>query len=232
MAHRTLLIVALVCLTAVAAWSQARTEPAGEGPKPAMIVGGRALTPVAFAEGLTGDTVRLDGVEMLWVGAAVKAAGGGATIEMTPEGKLLHVRSGMRSMDLVILPQGDFWRHPWVRNLIADAAPYQLQPMPWWPYVEANLPSNPPYTVEWRRPYLIWKPDEAWLLLHLNPPPPPEPEVMAVEEEPAAEAAAEAPAPAAAPPTMAPPGGMGAPPGMEPGMESGMDPGMMAPPPA
>ena len=165
MAHRTLLIVALVCLAAVAAWSQARTEPAGEGPKPAIIVNGRVLAPAAFAAGLTGDTVRLDGVEMLWVGAAVKNAGGSATIEVTPEGKLLHTRSGMRSMDFVILPPGEFWRHPWV---LPDRrrGGYRLQPMPWWPHVEANFPSQPPYTVEWRR-YLMWKPDSRWLLLHI-----------------------------------------------------------------
>lgn len=227
MAHRTLLIVALVCLAAVAAWSQARTEPAGEGPKPAMIVNGRVLAPAAFAAGLTGDTVHLDGVEMLWVGAAVKNAGGSATIEVTPEGKLLHTRSGMRSMDFVILPPGEFWRHPWVRYLIADAGLYQLQPMPWWPYVEANFPSQPPYTVEWRRPYLMWKPDEYWLLLHLNPPPPPEPEVMVVEKK--EPTAGDEGAPAAAAPAAAPSPPMGEP-GMAPGMP-GMDPTMMPPPP-
>ncbi len=194
MTKRTALIVLLVCLVATAAWAQARTAPAGDGPKPALIVAGRALTPAAWVEGLQGDTVKLDGVDMMWVGAAAKASGGSTTIEVGPDGKLLHIRAGIRTMDFVILPPGEFWRHPWVRKLIADVSMYELQPIPWWPYQEANIPSNPPYGVNWRRPYLDWKPDEAWLLLNLMPPPPPEPEVI---ETPAAEETEEAEAPAA-----------------------------------
>jgi hypothetical protein len=144
-----------------------------------MIVDGRAVTPAAWVEGLQGDTVELDGVEMMWVGAAAKDAGGSATIEMTPDGKMLSLRAGIRTMEFVILPPGEFWRHPWVRGLIADASVYQLQALPWWPYVEANIPAHPPHTVDWERPYLDWEPDEAWLLLNLMPPPP-------VEDVPAA----------------------------------------------
>ena len=226
MAFRTLMIVVLVSLVAAAAWAQALTEPAGAGPKPAMIVDGRALTPMAFADGLQGDTVRLDGVEMLWIGAAVKASGGNATIEDTPEGRILNVRSAMHSAEFIVLPPGEFWRHPWVRQLIVDAGRYgvyQLQPLPYWPYVEANIPAHPPHGVDWKRPYLQWKPDEAWLLLNLEPPPPPEPELLAVGMM-------------GGPP--ADPGMMGGPPA-DPGMVGGppadpgmlVDPGAMAPPP-
>ncbi len=232
MALRTLMIVVLVSLVAATAWAQALTEPAGVGPKPAMIVDGRVLTPMAFADGLRGDTVRLDGVEMLWIGAAVKASGGNATIEDTPEGRILNVRSAMHSAQFIVLPPGEFWRHPWVRQLIVDAGRYgvyQLQPLPYWPYVEANLPAHPPFGVDWKRPYLQWKPDEAWLLLNLEPPPPPEPEVVAIEEEPAEETAA-APAPAPATPAMPPAGGMMGAPAGEPGMMGG-EPGMMGAPP-
>lgn len=259
MAHRTVMFVVLVSLVAVSAWAQALTEPAGPGPKPAMIVAGRALTPSAFAESLRGDTVRLDGVEMLWVGAAAKSMGGSATIEDTPEGRMLHVRSGMRTLEFVILPPGEFWRHPWVRQLIVDAGRYgiyQLQPLPRWPYEEANIPARPPYGVDWKRPYLEWRPDEAWLLLHLEPPPPPEPTIVVAEETEKESKAAEeeaaqpevtpTPAPTAGPaepgmmgpemmgpgggpePGMAPPGGPGAP-GAPTGPE--MEPDMMAPPP-
>jgi len=229
MALRTLMIVVLVSLVGAAAWAQALTEPAGAGPKPAMIVDGRALTPLAFADGLQGDTVRLDGVEMLWIGAAVKAAGGNATIDDTPEGRMLSVRSAAHSAQYMVLPPGEFWRHPWVRHLIAHAGRYgvyQLQPLPWWPYVEANVPAG---AADWKRPYLQWRPDEAWLLLNLEPPPPPEPEVLVVKEEPAEEEAGEAAAQPAAPPT--PGGGMMGGPSMEPGMMGGppMDPGMMEP---
>ncbi len=237
MVPRTLMIVVLVSLVAVAAWAQALTEPAGAGPKPAMIVDGRALTPMAFADGLQGDTVRLDGVEMLWIGAAVKASGGNATIEDTPEGRILSVRSAMHSAEFVVLPPGEFWRHPWVRQLIVDAGRYgvyQLQPLPYWPYEEANVPAG---AADWKRPYLQWRPDEAWLLLNLEPPPPPEPEVLAVEDQEAAEEEEEA----AAPTTPEMPGGemMGGP-GAEPGMmgmmggpppEPGMEPGMAPPAP-
>ena len=59
MAQRTVMIVVLASLVAVSAWAQALTEPAGPGPKPAMIVAGRALTPAAFAESLRGDTCLL-----------------------------------------------------------------------------------------------------------------------------------------------------------------------------
>ncbi len=236
MTMRTALIVLLVCLVATSAWAQARTAPAGDGPKPAMIVAGRTLTPAVWVEGLQGDTVTLDGVEMMWVGAAAKASGGSTTIETGPDGKLLHIRAGIRTMDFVILPPGEFWRHPWVRRLIADVSMYELQPLPWWPYEEANIPSTPPHSVNWKRPYLDWKPDEAWLLLNLMPPPPPEPEVMAEpepdEEEADAEAAAGDDAAAAAPampsmPMGAPGGEMGA-----PGGDMGaMPPGMMGAPP-
>ncbi|MGD9498670.1 MAG: hypothetical protein AB7Y46_20415 [Armatimonadota bacterium] len=234
MTLRTLVAVLLVGLTAMTVGAQALTEPPGPGPKPAMIVGGRALTPAVFAEGLEGETVRLDAVEMLWVGAAAKAAGGSAVIEATPEGKMLRVSAGMRTMEFVILPPGEFWRHPWVRRLIADASIMQLQPLPPWPYEEANIPPHPPHTVNWKRPYLDWKPDEAWLLLHLEPPPPEEPALIVLEEEEEeeeAEAAPAAPTPAA--PAAGPPGM----PGMEPGMAPpaagapGAEPGMIPEPP-
>lgn len=235
MTMRTALIVLLACLMATSVWAQAVTAPAGDGPKPAMIVAGRALAPAVWAEGLQGETVVLDGVEMMWVGAAAKAAGGSATIETVPEGKLLSIRSGIRTMEFMILPQGEFWRHPWVRRLIADASVYQLQPLPWWPYEEANLPGSPPFGVNWKRPYLDWKPDESWLLLNLMPPPPPVEEVVVIEdrEEPAEEAAAEPAAAAPAPGPAMPPGEMGGPPGMPPGGMGGPppDPGAVEPPP-
>jgi hypothetical protein len=224
MTMRTALIVLLVGLVATSAWAQARTAPPADGPKPAMIVAGRALTPAAWAEGLQGDTVELDGVDMIWIGAAARAAGGSAMITTGPEGRILNVRAGTRSTDFVILPPGEFWRDPWVRYLIAQADVYELQPLPWWPYEEANIPTTPPHAVNWKRPYLDWKPDEAWLLLNLMPPPPPAEEVIVIiedddeeEEEEAEEAAAPAPAPAPAP-------------GMDPGMDPAMmDPGMMPP---
>lgn len=219
---RTALIVLLASLTATSVWAQARTAPAGDGLKPAMIVHGRALTPASWVEGLQGETVELDGVEMMWVGAAAKDAGGSATIEMTPEGKILSLRAGIRTMEFVILPPGEFWRHPWVRGLIANASIYQLQPMPYWPYQEANLPSTPPYGVNWKRPYLDWKPDEAWLLLNLMPPPPeeePAPADMDEDEDEAEEAEeAEEPEAEAAPaPSPAPSEGMGGAPPMPEG---------------
>ncbi|NLO07648.1 MAG: hypothetical protein GX131_17645 [candidate division WS1 bacterium] len=207
MTLRTPLLVLLACLMATAAWAQAYTAPPGDGPKPAMIVGGSALTPAAWVEGLQGNAVELDGVPMMWIGAAAKAAGGSGTIEATPEGKILRIRAGIRTMEFQILSPGEFWRHPWVRHLIAQANIYQLQPMPYWPYEEANIPSRPPHKVEWKRPYLDWKPDEAWLLLNLEPPPPPVEEVAAAADEPARVTVEAAPAAPAAPP--APPPGMG-----------------------
>lgn len=249
MTLRTALIVLLASLMATAVWAQAQTAPAGDGPKPAMIVDGRALTPAVWVEGLQGDTVELDGVSMMWVGAAAKDAGGTATIETGPEGKILSIRAGIRTMEFVILPAGEFWRHPWVRGLIADASVYQLQPMPYWPYQEANIPSTPPFGVDWKRPYLQWKPDEAWLLLNLMPPPPPEePQKVEEDEEEAdedEEASEEAEEPEEAAPPMEggmepmpggemggpPPGGMGGPP---PGAMGGEmpPPGPEGPPPA
>jgi len=228
MALRTLLIVVLVGLTAVVVFAQARTEPAGAGPKPAMIVAGRALTPAAFADGLQGDTVTLDGVDMLWVGAAAKAGGGSARIEVTPEGKMLHVRAGTRTLEFVVLPPGEFWRHPWVRDLIAGNSVYELQPLPYRPYEEANIPAHAPHGVNWKRPYLDWKPDEAWLLLNLEPPPPEEPEIRAVteDEEEEDEEAKETTVRRA--PTTPPAGEMGMPMGGPPA--GGMEPGMAPPP--
>ncbi|MGI5816590.1 MAG: hypothetical protein ACOX9R_00685 [Armatimonadota bacterium] len=218
---RTALVVLLAALMATSAWAQARTAPAGDGPKPAMIVDGRALTPAAWVEGLQGETVTVNGVSMMWVGAAAKAAGGTATIVTGPEGKLLQIRSGIRSMEFLILPHGEFWRHPWVRKLIADVSVYRLQPMPYWPYEEANIPARPPHGVNWKRPYLDWKPDEAWLLINLTPPPPPEPEPVVVPERDTE--VAEPAAPVTRPtPEDAPPDGMG---GMPPGG------GMGGPPP-
>jgi len=79
--------------------------------------------------------------------------------------------------------------------------------------VDTNLPSNPPYGVNWKRPYLDWKPDESWLAMMLAPPAVEEPEI--VQPEPAA-ASAEPEGVAAAPSApAAPPGGMfeDAPPG-------------------
>lgn len=253
MTQRTPLIVLLACLAATAAWGQAYTAPAGDGPKPAMIVSGRALAPAAWVEGVHGDTVTLDGVEMMWIGAATKDAGGEATIEQTPQGRTLHLSVGMRTMDFQILSPGLFWRHPWVRDLIAVS---HLQPMPYWPYEEANIPARAPHGVSWKRPYLDWKPDEAWLLLHLQPPAPPEPAPAEVEEEDEAEEAEEAEAeeaeeaeaeeaaeaapggpPGGGPPGGGPPGGMmGGPPAGEmeggpgPGGPAG-EPGMTEPPP-
>jgi len=236
MTMRTALIVLLVCLVATSAWAQARTAPAGDGPKPAMIVAGHTLTPAVWVEGLQGDTVMLDGVEMMWVGAAAKASGGSATIETGPDGKLLHIRAGIRTMDFVVLPNGEFWRHPWVRRLIADVSMYELQPIPWWPYEEANIPSTPPHSVNWKRPYLDWKPDEAWLLLNLMPPPPPEPEIMMEPEDDEAEADAEEAAAddaadaAPAMPSM-PMGGPGGEMGAPGGDMGAMPPDMMGGPP-
>ncbi len=245
---RAALMTLLACLLTTLAWGQANTAPAGDGPKPAMIVDGHALTPAVWVEGLDGETVGLDGVEMMWVGAAAKESGGSAAIETGPDGKMLHIRAGIRTMEYVILPQGEFWRHPWVRRLIADSSPYQLQPMPYWPYEEANLPSTPPFGINWKRPYLDWKPDEAWLLLNLMPPPPEEPaeveepeepeeaeEPAEPEEEPAEDIEADA-GPSTAPPAGgmggSPGGGMGGPPGGM-GEAPGPPPGEMgaAPPP-
>ncbi len=241
MTQRTLLIAFLVCLVATSAWAQARTEPAGEGPKPAMIVDGRAIAPAAWAKGLRGETVTLDGVEMMWIGKAAKEAGGSATIETTPGGKMLHVRSGIRTMDFVVMQPGEFWRHPWVRDLIPVA---QLQPMPYWPYEEANIPADAPHRVTWKRPYLDWKPDEAWLLLNLEPPQEVEEAAVPLDEalsdeelEAAYEEAmdrleAELEEEAAGPAETGGPGGPGMGPGMEPGGPGGgpggpgMEPGM------
>jgi hypothetical protein len=236
---RTVLMVLVASLMATGVWAQARTAPAEDGRKPAMIVDGHALTPAAWVEGLNGETVEIDGVSMMWVGAAAKDAGGSAMIESGPDGKMLQIRAGVRTMEFIILAPGEFWRHPWVRHLIANASVYQLQPMPWWPYEEANLPSTPPHGVNWKRPYLDWKPDESWLLLNLTPPPPAEPAVVVVEDEDEDEDAAEdeaAEEPAAEDDT-APPademGEMGGPPSGEMGgpPPGEMDEPMDEPPP-
>lgn len=222
---RMVLIVMLGLLVAGSAWAQPRTAPAGDGPKPAMIVGGKALSPAEWAVNLTGDTVTINGISMMYVGQAAKAAGSTVTISNTPEGRILSVRIGIRSLDFLVLPPGEFWRHPWVRHLIAQADIYRLQPLPYFPYVEANIPARRPHHISPRWPYLEWSPDEAWLLLNLEPPPPPAPETIA-PRQPEPRATAEDPAAAAAPaPPPPPPGGMGAPPGM------GGPPGMDEPPP-
>ncbi len=222
MSVRTLTVVLLACLVAVSAWAQPRTAPAEAGPKPAMIVGGHTLAPAVWAEGLQGDTVSVDGVEMMWVGAAAKASGGTARLETGPEATILHIRSGIRTLEFVIMQPGEFWRHPWVRGLIAANSVYQLQSLPYWPYEEANYPSQPPYGFNWKRPYLEWKRDEAWLLLNLEPPPPEEPEILDLGAAEAAEGAA------AAPGIPTPPGGpatgIGAPPSPPPGDMMGAEP--------
>ena len=223
---RNALPVLLASLLTTSAWAQARTAPVGEGPRPAMIVGGHTLTPAAWVDDLTGDTVTIDSVEMLYVGRAAKDAGRTVTFVDRPEGRVLSIRIGIRTMDYLILPPGEFWRHPWVRHLIAQANIYRLQPLPYYPYVEANIPPRPPHHISPRWPYLEWSPDEAWLLLNLQPPPPPvaEPVTIHVPDAtpPDPDAPAEvAPAPPPGPPAEAPPPGMGAPP----------PPGMDEPPP-
>jgi hypothetical protein len=190
---RTALTVLLASLMVSVTWADwpapggdglpARTQRPGDGPKPAMIVDGHTLTPAVWVEGLDGETVEVDGVEMIWVGKAAKAAGGSATMQTGPEGKILQLRAGIRTMEFVILPPGEFWRHPWVRWTVQNASGYQLQPLPLWPYVEANIPATPPHHVSPQRPYLHWTPDEAWLLLNLTPPAPVEEEVIVVEDE-------------------------------------------------
>lgn len=233
---RTALMVLAASLMVTTVWAQAVTEPAGVGPRPAMIVEGRALTPAAWVDGIDGETVTVNGVSMMWVGAAAKDAGGTATITRGPDQKLLQVRVGLRTMEYIVLPPGEFWRHPWVRHLIANAGIHRLQPMPYWPYEEANIPARPPHTVNWKRPYLEWRPDESWLLLNLMPPEPVEPEVPLlrprVDEEVTVEDAARAvpPAEPAAPAPGPPPGEMGGPP---PDAMGGppMDPMMDEPPP-
>lgn len=237
---RTALVVLVACLMTTSAWAQAMTAPAGDGPKPAMIVGGQTLTPADWVEGVTGDTVELDGISMMFVGEAAREAGGSVTFEAGPEGRILNVRVGIRTMEFVVLSPGQFWRHPWVRGLMPVN---ELQPMPYWPYEEANIPSTPPFGVQWKRPYLQWKPDESWLLLNLEPPPEPEEEAAEMPEEPAEEEEAAEETEAAdeggppSPPSGgmgAPSGGMGGPPGAPPagmGAPEGAEAGMDEPPP-
>lgn len=218
---RVAFFVLLASVIATSAWAQPRTAPAVEGePRPAMIVGGHTLAPAVWAEDLEGKTVTVNGISMMYVGKAAREAGRTIMFSDEPEGRILSIRVGLRSIDFLILPPGEFWRHPWVRHLIARADIYRLQPLPYWPYQEANIPARPPHNIDPRWPFLVWKPDEAWLLLNLEPPPAPEPELVmptdirprVTPEEPDVEVA---PPPAPPPDEMAPPPGMDAPPPMD-----------------
>ncbi|HUS81163.1 MAG TPA: hypothetical protein VM283_07840 [Armatimonadota bacterium] len=220
MSRHTLLIAALLALVPVSVWAQfgATGGAAAQELQPCMIVGGRALAPVAFVEGMAGlqnsPTVTLDGVEMAYIGAGAKAGGGRATIAMEDAVKVLEISMAGQRFRFEVLSPGNFWMHSAVRELIPR---HRLQVVPRWPHVDTTFPSTPPFGVNWKRPYLDWQPDEAWLRMMLAPPPPPQEEVVPVEPTPKegeGEAAA-APAPAPAPAPGPPPGMMGAP-GEEP----------------
>ncbi len=168
---RTAVLVLLTALVAVAAWPQAVTEPPGDPPMPAMVVDGHTMAPAEWAGDLTGETVTINAIPMMYVGKAAREAGRTIMFADAPEGTVLSIRVGLRSIDFLLLPPGEFWRHPWVRYLIAQANIYQLQPMPYWPYAEANIPARPPHHISPRWPFLVWRPDEEWLLLEIEPAP-------------------------------------------------------------
>jgi hypothetical protein len=200
-----------------------------------MIVGGMSLTPVALigdVSSLSGaPTLMLDGVEMALVGVAAKSGGGKAVIVKTDAGRVLEISKAGASARFAVLSPGNFWLHPDVRALLSVNI---RQSVPRWPHVDANFPSHAPFGVNWKRPYLDWKPDEAWLRAMLAPPVVVEEEVIVEEEADEvadgeeAEEAADA-APAQAPEDMMGGGEMeGAPDaGMMGGGPGAPDPGMM-----
>lgn len=212
MSRHLVLYAAVLALVPVAACAQFGAAPAGTaaGPTtlhPCMIVAGRALAPAALVAGMSGlqnsPTLTLDGVEMALVGAGAKAGGGRATISKRGGDKVLELSMGGQSHRFLVLSPASFWLRPEVRELIPR---HLRQPLPDWPYQDCNFPSNPPYGVNWKRPYLDWKPDESWLAMMMAPPVVEEPEPEPAPAEAPATAAAPAPAPAA--PAGAPPGDM------------------------
>ncbi len=80
--------------------------------------------------------------------------------------RLLVLQVGGQEMRFEAATPGSFWKHEAVRDLIAV---YRRQPVPEWPYVDTTFPTRPPFGVNWKRPYLEWKPDESWLQAHMQP---------------------------------------------------------------
>ena len=128
--------------------------------------------------------------------------------------RALVLEVGGQQMRFEAMTPGSFWKQDSVRDLISV---YRRQPVPEWPHVDTTFPTRAPFGVNWKRPYLDWKPDESWLQAHMQPAPeaaaavlpPPEAEAAEAPAEEAAEAPTEraeaaAPAPTGEP---APPGG-------------------------
>ncbi len=132
--------------------------------------------------------------------------------------RVLVIQAGGQEMSFEALTAGSFWKQPEVRDLLSVAI---RQPIPRWPHVDTTFPKRPPFGVNWKRPYLDWKPDESWLQAHMQPAAEVEPTVRAPEP---AEAAEEQPAEAAEPAAAA------APPAAEPA-EAGAPAGFITTPP-
>lgn len=234
MSRYTFLLVAMVALIPVVAGAQFGApagggQPAARDLPPCMIVAGHALTPAAFIAGMAGlqnsPKVTVDGVEMALVGVGARSAGGRASLVRQGGDKILQISMAGQSYEFLVLAPSAFWLRPQVRELIPR---HRRQPIPDWPHKDCNFPSRPPFAVNWKRPYLDWKPDESWLAMMLAPPVVEEPK----QPEPRPAAPTTAPAPAATPPSTPapgpPPGMMGAPaPGGAPPADAGG-----APPPA
>jgi hypothetical protein len=273
---RRMIVLGLVLgLAATAAVAQ--DEPEAAPLRPCLLAGGRTYVPVAFVAGIPGldaqEPVMLDGVPMIPVAAAIKAAGGSASITYDlvypeevvvpaavqeaatrawcekhctwrtlrcpgPGGwttckvmtcrcgpppvqcmlepcskkacpfcarcvRVLVLQAGGQELRFEAMTPGVFWKQDSVRGLIH---PYRRQPVPRWPYVDTTFPKHAPFGVNWRRPYLDWKPDESWLMAHIQPVPEeaPAPPTPAAGAEPAAEPAEAGPAPATTPPPVEP----------------------------
>ena len=236
---RSVVVVALLVLLPVAVCAQFGSTPAASAPDfaaltPCMVVDGMSLSPVALIGDVSSlsnaPTLMLDGVAMALIGAAAKSGGGEAAIVKTDAGSVLEISKAGASARFAVLSAGNFWLHPDVRALLSVNI---RQPVPRWPHVDANFPSRAPFGVNWKRPYLDWKPDEAWLRAMLAPPVVVEEEII-VEEEAEEVADVEETEEAAAAPDASPdaPGDMmggdpGAPGDMMGGGSGAPDPGMM-----
>ena len=183
MSRNVVVVALLLVLLPVAVWAQFGSTPATVSAPdfaaltPCMIVNGISLSPVALIGDVSSlsnaPTLTLDGVEMALIGAAAKSGGGKAVIVKTDAGRVLEISKAGASARFAVLSVGNFWLHPDVRALLSVSI---RQPVPRWPYVDVNFPSRAPFGVNWKRPYLDWKPDEAWLRAMLAPP-------VVVEEE-------------------------------------------------
>ena len=166
--------LSLVALLLIGGWCAA--QPAGGALKPCLLAGRGSYIPVDFVSGVRGldsaPSFPVDEVAMVPLGAAVRRAGGHAFLTWQYGRPVLEVQVLGQTAQYLALTPGGFWRHAAVRELIPVN---RRQIIPEWPHVDTTFPHRPPFEVNWRRSYLDWRPDEAWIRAQQTPPPTPPP---------------------------------------------------------